>query len=469
MRGYLEEMLNQCLYIAILAAMVSAVVLSIVYCVYRFATGGRKAFPGEKAFVLFLLVCYLAALWSAAVLQEPVSDAPHWNFQLFAAWRLAWSSFYRYAWAPILLRLVMYLPLGVILPFLAKPFRKWYAVLGTGFGLSLAAETTQYLTRRGTADVDDLLANTLGVMVGFCLVMLVCSGRWEDTRNRKKAPFAPLPLAFAALFVWAFAGYYVQEFGCLNDAVILPANVGGTVWTADCLLSSDRQTVPVYHREPLDQASGMEFAAAFAGQFDITFQDADYDDDRAIFQNHSTGDFLTLYYSDGSYNYTVGGSLGGKAGEMDETALRALLEQHGITVPDSAQFSGSESSGRHTFTVDMELDGNLLLDGALSCLYASDGTLAHILNHLVCYEFYREAKIISQAEAYEQLCAGNFLSAHWFEYALQYSGASSVTVTSCVLDYQADSKGFYQPVYVFTLEADNGHSFDAAVVPALIK
>lgn len=469
MRDYLEKMLDQCLYTAILAAMVSAVVLSIVYCVFRFATGGKKAFPDGKASVLFLLVCYLAALWSAAVLQEPVSDVPQWNFQLFAAWRLAWSSFYRYAWVPILLRFIMYLPLGVILPFLAKPFRKWYAVLGTGLGLSLAVEITQYLTRRGAADVDDLLANTLGVMVGFCLTMLVCSDRWKDTRNRKRAPFAPLPLVFAVFFVWAFAGYYIQEFGCLNDAVILPANIGGTAWAADCPLSSDRQTVPVYHREPLDQASAMEFAAAFAERLGITFQDADYYDDCAIFQNHSTGDFLTLYYSDSSYNYTVGGGLDEKAATMDEAALRALLEQHGITVPDSARFSGSGSSDRGAFTVDMELDGGLLLDGTLSCLYASDGTLAHIRNQLVCYEFYRDADIISQAEAYERLCAGNFLSAPAFEHSLQYFGASSVTVTSCVLDYQVDSKGFYQPVYVFTIETDNGQIFDPAVVPALIK
>lgn len=47
-----------------------------------------------------------------------------------------------------------------------------------------------------------------------------------------------------------------------------------------------------------------------------------------------------------------------------------------------------------------------------------------------------------------------------------YRNPSQVTVVSCELQYRVDTKGFYQPVYVFSLTAD-GEEFGEFLVPAL--
>lgn len=66
------------------------------------------------------------------------------------------------------LNIIMFMPLGFLLPLIWKNFRNPKKVLLTGFALSLAIELSQLFNRRNT-DVDDLLMNTLGALVGFFL------------------------------------------------------------------------------------------------------------------------------------------------------------------------------------------------------------------------------------------------------------------------------------------------------------
>jgi glycopeptide antibiotics resistance protein len=51
-------------------------------------------------------------------------------------------------------------------------------VVGIGFAASLAIETTQYLLDTGrTADIDDLIENTLGALIGWLIVAAVVARR----------------------------------------------------------------------------------------------------------------------------------------------------------------------------------------------------------------------------------------------------------------------------------------------------
>ena len=61
--------------------------------------------------------------------------------------------------------MVMYLPLGVLLPLVWKDAR-WYRVTAAGLALSLVTELVQPVVGR-SFDVDDLIANTLGTLVGY--------------------------------------------------------------------------------------------------------------------------------------------------------------------------------------------------------------------------------------------------------------------------------------------------------------
>lgn len=64
------------------------------------------------------------------------------------------------------LNVALFVPLGILLPFLWKDYRTFKRTVFFGFGMSLSIELLQMLTFRAT-DVNDLLTNTLGAAIGY--------------------------------------------------------------------------------------------------------------------------------------------------------------------------------------------------------------------------------------------------------------------------------------------------------------
>lgn len=63
--------------------------------------------------------------------------------------------------------IIGFVPFGFILPMLSDKFRKLFVVMLATFYLSLAYEGLQFLTGFGSFDVDDLILNTLGGILGY--------------------------------------------------------------------------------------------------------------------------------------------------------------------------------------------------------------------------------------------------------------------------------------------------------------
>lgn len=68
--------------------------------------------------------------------------------------------------------ILLFLPVGALLPLLFKKFQKLSCCALYGFLFSLAIELIQLLGFRAT-DIDDLLMNTLGTMAGFAIFSLL--------------------------------------------------------------------------------------------------------------------------------------------------------------------------------------------------------------------------------------------------------------------------------------------------------
>ena len=71
-----------------------------------------------------------------------------------------------------LLNVLLFVPLGFILPVLWKQFRPIWKTTLFGLVFSLSIELLQLFTRRAT-DINDLMTNTAGTILGWCLGRLV--------------------------------------------------------------------------------------------------------------------------------------------------------------------------------------------------------------------------------------------------------------------------------------------------------
>lgn len=80
------------------------------------------------------------------------------------------------------LNVLMFIPFGYLIP-ASNPryLRKWSFAMMGGLVTSTVIEGSQLLFRLGQSDVDDILANTLGAVIGYGMVRFV----WQFQKNWK--------------------------------------------------------------------------------------------------------------------------------------------------------------------------------------------------------------------------------------------------------------------------------------------
>ena len=470
--SYLFHLLQRGMRFAAPAALVCGVTLAVCYAVCR--KKGRR-FPWGKAVCAVLLVGWAVVTVFVTLLRSEPNEfaARQCNLQLFLAWREAYQRFTLQIWLNVLLNIALFVPLGVLLPLLWKPFRKWYAALGAGFGVSLLIELAQLFTGRGMCDVDDLFTNTLGAMLGWCAAMLVLA---LHQKNRTWPRYCALPAAFALALSAIFISYAAQPYGNLRDASVTTADLSGVRWSVDYALDEDSKTAYVYQAQALDNAGADRFAAEFAAAHGVEFPDIGYYDDAALYANHSTGDFLNVTLHDGTWDYWIGDSivpvLDVPPQDVTEKLLRETLHNFGFSVPADTSFTLSpygETSYRAVFSADLLPTEGGFLHGTLTCALSvqDDGQsiLSRLENRMTTLAPVREEAILSPAQAFAALQAGKSFNGAWFAQSVR-----QIEVRSCTLDYLSDSKGFYQPVYRFALSLSgqaDGIASAIDYVPAL--
>lgn len=80
--------------------------------------------------------------------------------------------------------IVIFLPLGFLLPILFKKIDSYKKILFVSFAFSLIAEATQLFFGIGSFDVDDLLLNALGGILGFAVLRFAKLHYKKYIRNR---------------------------------------------------------------------------------------------------------------------------------------------------------------------------------------------------------------------------------------------------------------------------------------------
>lgn len=84
----------------------------------------------------------------------------------------------------------MFLPLGIVWPAVFKKLDSHWKVITAGFGVSLTIEVLQLPFFDRATDIDDLILNTLGFLMGYGIYLLVKAIRrkWYcfNARNRRR-------------------------------------------------------------------------------------------------------------------------------------------------------------------------------------------------------------------------------------------------------------------------------------------
>lgn len=144
---------------------------------------------GKVLFVLYIVFLLYFLIFSDWYGRTGVGEEYRYNLILFKeirrfiAYREMLGSFA--VFTNLFGNILIFLPYGFFIS-MASRSRGFFMTLFYSFGLSLCVEVFQLLARVGSFDVDDLLLNTVGGILGYVL-FVICNGiRRNYYGNRQK-------------------------------------------------------------------------------------------------------------------------------------------------------------------------------------------------------------------------------------------------------------------------------------------
>ena len=143
---------------------------------------------GKILFVLYIIFVFYFLLISEIYGRTGEMQEYHYNLVLFQEIKRFWN--YReqlgiFATATNLLgNVLIFLPFGFFMA-MASKYRSFLSTLIYSFALSLTIELSQLFMKVGCFDVDDLLLNTIGGILGF-ITFLICNVIRRNYAKKKR-------------------------------------------------------------------------------------------------------------------------------------------------------------------------------------------------------------------------------------------------------------------------------------------
>lgn len=146
---------------------------------------GRNGQNAARYIMLALFAVYIAALVFLLLARTPydasvsyrslIKPAPFETIrsQIRYACYSHNGNLVRYGVTNLLGNAVLFLPMGIFLPCIFKKLRRIYKTVPLIMGMVVLVELLQLATKRGFADIDDLILNTAGAAVGYFTYCLV--------------------------------------------------------------------------------------------------------------------------------------------------------------------------------------------------------------------------------------------------------------------------------------------------------
>jgi len=107
-----------------------------------------------------------------------------------------------------MLNILAFIPLGFLCPIISRSYEQVKRIALLGVVLSLAIEISQLFTLHRATDINDVIANTLGAIVGFlcfrlCVVIFRAKGKHSDSPKVDSMRFLPALIVVTA-FIFTF-------------------------------------------------------------------------------------------------------------------------------------------------------------------------------------------------------------------------------------------------------------------------
>lgn len=437
-----------------LGLLIAALAITLlVFAIIRAVPGSSTSFKQRNTVKLFIIIWYCISLELVSLCKNPdfliATSSNHvYDFHVFS-WVGDFIAYGLDALWQILLNFAAYVPLGIILAYINKGRARFYLrVLLQLVLVSVFNETAQFIFSIGIADIDDLLANTLGGLWGLSIYIL-----WENLRSHK-AVYKPAIVAVlpAVVICVAIAAYTARPYGYIKEDFNTERL---RVRSIDCSAIENQLggQFTIYKTLTLNKDTQNQRCQAV---FDALHEEIDYSTydpyDTVIVYHGTVQSYYIWCWDSGYFSFRTMG----RGVELDESdsapdqRMRELLLNMGMFVPKASEFNTKSYNNydEHTLKYDfVEADG-----------FSYCGTVTWKIKGDTLYELEYEVTIL-QATSREVGISCEGIARNLSRSLMSLGNLDIETVDEliclkCEVQYDIDSKGFYRPLYLIDCTAD---------------
>jgi VanZ family protein len=431
----------------------------------------RAAFPVLAltwGFIIIVLTCSRDASYA-----EPFG-------RFLESYYQAWSSVSVPQWENIVLNILLFVPLGF---FISGCHRKLSMALPVVFVCALysfAIEVYQYYSMTGIAEIDDIVDNTLGSLIGCGLYYIARS----VVRFRRGPLFRRILFGLTPVFICIGAGtvilaaYRMKPYGNFATSVLYPQKTYTMYisWEVpETQMEDPEKTVSgIFQTHEGTEAEAFELAGQIFEAFGETADDWSLESSDGVTTVATDDGRFTMKIQLNGMRYTFyptanGGDFSGissSAATMKEARVRQELERYGFTLPDDAAFRDN-SDGSYTFTIYSSDDAGNLSSGKFTVYFAGDvRTSVQFLgidNQVVQGNEIGEEEILTPSQIRLLVRSGYFQISEWNQ---RTNPIENIKIDKLSVTHGTDSKGYVRDVYVLRAKINNSKEYYYITIPA---
>lgn len=155
------------------------VTMLIVLCVGALVLIGLYGFKKGLFYSLrLLLVEYVFLLYASTVIFRPVMSDRKYDFTPLWSYRAYFEGRESNALIENFANMFVFVPVGLLFGFMVHGLKLtvrkgWLIALSVGLGLSVGIEFLQFVYKKGFSELDDIMHNTLGCLIGFVIWLVL--------------------------------------------------------------------------------------------------------------------------------------------------------------------------------------------------------------------------------------------------------------------------------------------------------
>ena len=450
------------------------VLLFIVgYFIYKKVLHGKKELTKVQIISAFFLCCWGILVIGLTALSRGSNFTGSLNIDFLSGYISAWNNWSISELQLILFNMLMFVPLGFLLPLLWRKAEKLWVSLAISFAVTASLETFQFLTGTGIFELDDLFHNVIGSLFGyFCIMAILMPIHEKSFRFAPVAKVLLIPCAVSLTLGAVFYAYDHQPYGNMSILPAVKQDMSAVQIVTEWESLEQSGTAAIYRNKYAeDSAYIQKVKTGLADLENLTFSKSTRRQDENVgytgTNTNGTSFQVLFFFRTGEWNYMTFAESTSQLTEENAQRLRTRYEnwmkELGL-LPDEVQFSVQNGD---TLRWDVISDKGIpagaeaFQQGSVMMQFDEAGSLSSFTYLINWNEYEATENIVSESQAFEQVKDGNF------EQYIPFQPGDTLYIDKCELTYIYDTKGFYQPVYEFSGYINNRENLWVARIPAL--